>query len=157
MIGKFVTATLAIGAGHSLGPEDPSLQIGAGLASGLGRRLSLSRKKLRLLAPVGAAAGLAAAFNAPISAVLFVIEEIIGHWSAGILGAVVLSAVASVVTMRWFLGAEPFFRIPAVSGIRWEELAAYAVLGILGGLASVIFAKAIGWLRPRLKNTSVQL
>ncbi|HEY2455860.1 MAG TPA: chloride channel protein [Candidatus Acidoferrum sp.] len=157
VIGKFVTATLAIGSGHSLGPEDPSLQIGAGLASGLGRRLSLSRKKLRLLAPVGAAAGLAAAFNAPISAVLFVIEEIIGHWSAGILGAVVLSAVASVVTMRWFLGAEPFFRIPAVSGIRWEELAAYAVLGILGGLASVIFAKAIGWLRPRLKNTSVRL
>jgi CIC family chloride channel protein len=157
VIGKFIIATLAIGSGHSLGPEDPSLQIGAGLASALGRRLSLSRKKLRLLAPVGAAAGLAAAFNAPISAVLFVIEEIIGHWSAGILGAVVLSAVASVVTMRWFLGAEPFFRIPSVSVIRWEELAAYAVLGMLGGIASVIFAKAIGWLRPRLKRTSVRL
>jgi chloride channel protein, CIC family len=157
VIGKFITATLAIGSGHSLGPEDPSLQIGAGLASALGRRLSLSRKKLRLLAPVGAAAGLAAAFNAPISAVLFVIEEIIGHWSAGILGAVVLSAVASVVTMRWFLGAEPFFRIPPVGVIRWEELAAYAVLGILGGLASVIFSKAIGWLRPRLKSTPVRL
>jgi len=100
VLGKFITAALAIGSGHSLGPEDPSLQIGAGLASALGRRLSLSRKKLRLLGPVGAAAGLAAAFNAPISAVLFVIEEIIGHWSAGILGAVVLSAMASVVTMR---------------------------------------------------------
>jgi chloride channel protein, CIC family len=157
VIGKFVTATLAIGSGHSLGPEDPSLQIGAGLASALGRRLTLSRKKLRLLAPVGAAAGLAAAFNAPISAVLFVIEEIIGHWSAGILGAVVASAVAGVVTMRWFLGAEPFFRIPPIGVIRWEELAAYAVLGILGGVASVIFAKAIEWLRPRLKSTAVTL
>lgn len=151
VIGKFVTASLAIGSGHSLGPEDPSLQIGAGLASALGTRLHLSRKKMRLLGPVGAAAGLAAAFNAPISAVLFVIEEIIGHWSAGILGAVVLSAVASVVTMRLFLGAEPLFRIPVVGVIRWEELAAYAVLGILGGVASLVFSKAIGWLRPRIK------
>jgi CIC family chloride channel protein len=66
-----------------LGPEDPSLQIGAGLASALGIGLKLSRDKLRLVAPVGAAAGLAAAFNAPISATLFVIEEVIGRWSAG--------------------------------------------------------------------------
>jgi chloride channel protein, CIC family len=66
-IGKFLCSALAIGSGQSLGPEDPSLQIGASLASALGRRLELSREKLRLLAPVGAAAGLAAAFNAPIS------------------------------------------------------------------------------------------
>ncbi|HUI53126.1 MAG TPA: chloride channel protein, partial [Terriglobales bacterium] len=135
------------------GPEDPSLQIGAGLASAVGTRLKLSRKKMRLLAPVGAAAGLAAAFNAPISAVLFVIEEVIGHWSAGILGAIVLAAVSSVVTMRLFLGAEPLFRIPSVGVIRWQELVAYAVLGILGGIASVVFSKAIGWLRPKLKAT----
>src|SRR5437588_11632203 len=83
-VGKFITSALAIGSGHSLGPEDPSLQIGASLASALGRYLKLSRDKLRLIAPVGAAAGLAAAFNAPISAVLFVIEEVIGRWSAGI-------------------------------------------------------------------------
>src|SRR6201995_4059026 len=131
VIGKFLLSALAIGSGQSLGPEDPSLQSGAGVASLVGPRIGLSGARLRLLAPVGAAAGLAAAFNAPISAILFVIEEIIGHWSAGILGAVVLSAVASVVTMRWFLGAEPFFRIPSVSVVRWEELAAYAVLGIL--------------------------
>jgi CIC family chloride channel protein len=60
------------------GPEDPSLQIGASLASALGRQMRLSRDRMRLIAPVGAAAGLAAAFNAPISAVLFVIEEVIG-------------------------------------------------------------------------------
>ncbi len=157
VIGKFITASLAIGSGHSLGPEDPSLQIGAGLASAVGTRLKLSRKKMRLLAPVGAAAGLAAAFNAPISAVLFVIEEIIGHWSAGILGAIVLSAVSSVVTMRLFLGAEPLFRIPSVGVIRWQELVAYAVLGILGGIASVVFSKAIGWLRPKLRSTPANL
>jgi chloride channel protein, CIC family len=150
-IGKFVTAALAIGVGHSLGPEDPSLQIGAALASGLGRRLELSREKLRLLAPVGAAAGLAAAFNAPISAVLFVIEEVIGRWSAGILGSVVLSAISSVVVVRWFLGSEPLFRIPTVGFMRPTELIAYAVLGVIGGFAAVIFSRSIGYLRPRLR------
>jgi CIC family chloride channel protein len=150
-IGKFLTAALAIGSGQSLGPEDPSLQIGASLASALGRRLELSRERLRLLAPVGAAAGLAAAFNAPISAVLFVIEEVIGRWSAGILGSVVLSAVSSVVVVRWFLGSEPLFRIPAVGLVRPTELLAYAFLGIVGGLAAVIFARGIGYFRPRLR------
>jgi CIC family chloride channel protein len=150
-VGKFITAALAIGAGHSLGPEDPSLQIGASLASALGRRLELSREKLRLLAPVGAAAGLAAAFNAPISAVLFVIEEVIGRWSAGILGSVVLSAISSVVVVRWFLGAEPLFRIPPVTLVRPIELLAYAVLGVVGGLAAVVFAKLIAYFRPRLR------
>jgi chloride channel protein, CIC family len=150
-LGKFITAALAIGSGQSLGPEDPSLQIGASLASALGRRLELSRERLRLLAPVGAAAGLAAAFNAPISAVLFVIEEVIGRWSAGILGSVVLSAVSSVVVVRWFLGSEPLFRIPAVGLVRPTELLAYAFLGVVGGLAAVIFARAIGYFRPRLR------
>jgi CIC family chloride channel protein len=127
------------------------LQIGASLASVLGRRLRLSREKLRLIAPVGAAAGLAAAFNAPISAVLFVIEEVIGRWSAGILGSVVLSAISSVVVMRWFLGNEAMFRIPAVELLRPQELLAYSALGVIGGLAAVVFARAVGWLRPRLK------
>src|SRR5213079_2619357 len=146
-IGKFITAALSIGAGHSLGPEDPSLQIGASLASALGRRLHLSRERLRLLAPVGAAAGLAAAFNAPISAVLFVIEEVIGRWSAGILGAVVLSAISSVVVERWFLGAEPLFQVPPIGVVNPAELLAYAVLGVAGGVASLVFVKLIIFFR----------
>jgi chloride channel protein, CIC family len=150
-VGKFICAAIAIGSGQSLGPEDPSLQIGASIASALGRQLEISREKLRLMAPVGAAAGLAAAFNAPISAVLFTIEEVIGRWSAGILGSVVLSAVASVVIVRSFLGSEPLFRIPVTTFKRPGELIAYAVLGLIGGLASVAFAKSIGFLRPRLK------
>jgi CIC family chloride channel protein len=150
-VGKFITAALAIGSGHSLGPEDPSLQIGASLASALGRRMRLSRDRMRLIAPVGAAAGLAAAFNAPISAVLFVIEEVIGRWTAGILGSVVLSAVSSVVVMRWFLGSESMFRIPAVQLERPSELIAYSVLGVVGGLGSVAFSRGIATLRPRCR------
>ena len=150
-IGKFITAALAIGSGQSLGPEDPSLQIGASIASMLGRQMRLSRDRMRLIAPVGAAAGLAAAFNAPISAVLFVIEEVIGRWTAGIFGSVVLSAVSSVVVMRLFLGSESLFRIPAVQLERPSELIAYAILGIVGGLASVVFSMGIATFRPRFK------
>src|SRR6201987_1887777 len=71
-IGKFVTSALAIGSGHSLGPEDPSLQIGACIASALGRKMRLQRDRMRLIAPVGAAAGLGAAFKAPVSTGVFV-------------------------------------------------------------------------------------
>ena len=148
--GKFITCALAIGSGQSLGPEDPSLQIGAGIASAFGRRLKLSRDKLRLMAPVGAAAGLAAAFNAPISSVLFVIEEVIGKWSAGVLGAIVLSALSSVVVMRNFLGSEPLFRVTTYRLAHPSELVAYAVLGVAGGFASVFFVKLIASVRPRL-------
>jgi CIC family chloride channel protein len=81
VIGKFLTCALAIGSGQSLGPEDPSLQMGAGIASAIGCGLHLSREKIRLIGPVGVAAGRASAFNAPISAVLFVIEEVIGKFS----------------------------------------------------------------------------
>lgn len=152
MIGKFLLAALAIGSGHSLGPEDPSLQIGAGVASLISRRVGLSRERLRIFAPVGAAAGLAAAFNAPISAILFVIEEVIGQWTAGVLGSIVLSAVSAVVVARQFWGASPMFRIPSISLRDPRELMAYAVLGVVGGVASLLFAKALGWLRPTLRS-----
>ncbi len=152
MIGKFILSALAIGSGHSLGPEDPSLQIGAGIASLVGRRLHLSRERLRLFAPAGAAAGLAVAFNAPISAILFVIEEIIGAWSAAVLGSVVLATISAVVVARAFTGPQPMFHIPAVSLRDERELLAYAVLGVVGGFASVLFSQLLGRLRPWLRS-----
>ncbi|MGH9407754.1 MAG: chloride channel protein [Terriglobia bacterium] len=151
VVGKFLLCALAIGSGQSLGPEDPSLQIGAGIASSIGRRLRLSRDKIRMIAPVGAAAGLAAAFNAPISATVFVLEEVIGQWNAGVLGAVILSAVASVVVLRVFLGSEPLFRVPPYRLANASEFLAYAVLGVIGGFASLLFVKLVASLRPRLK------
>jgi CIC family chloride channel protein len=152
IVGKFITSALAIGSGQSLGPEDPSLQIGAGLASTLGRRLGLSRGRLRYIAPVGAAAGLAAAFNSPITAVLFVIEEVIGRWSAGVLGAIVLAAVSSVVTEQWFLGDQPLFRVSPYHLAHATELIAYAALGLIGGALSLVFVKLVAGLRPRLRR-----
>jgi chloride channel protein, CIC family len=152
VIGKFIICALGIGTGQSLGPEDPSLQIGAGIASHLGRRLNLSQEKVRLIAPVGAAAGLAAAFNAPISSVIFVIEEVIGTWSAGVLGAIVLAAVSAVITMRIFMGSESLFRVPPVRVANAGELLAYVVLGVIGGGASLAFLKWLAYARPRIQQ-----
>src|SRR6202020_2955993 len=131
----------------------PSLQIGAGVASLISRRFGMSKEKLRIFAPIGAAAGLAAAFNAPISAILFVIEEVIGQWSAAVLGSIVLAAVSSVVVARSFWGAQPMFRIPAVTLRDPRELLAYVVLGVAGGFVSLFFAKSLGYLlSPRRRQ-----
>ena len=151
VVGKFVTSALGIGSGQSLGPEDPSLQIGAGIASACGRSAALSRERLRLIAPLGAAAGLAAAFNSPITAVLFVIEEVLGTWSAVALGAIVLAAVSSVVVQHLFLGDQPLFRVPDYHLEHTGELAVYAVLGVVGGLAALAFVKLALHLRPRMR------
>ena len=149
--GKFITSSLAIGSGHSLGPEDPSLHIGAAIGAWLGRMARLSREKLRLIAPIGAAAGLGAAFNTPISAVLFVIEEITGRWTARILGAGMLAAAASVIVARWLLEPAPLFHVPAAVVAGPAELLAYAGIGVGGGLAAVVFSAAIVFLRVRLR------
>jgi chloride channel protein, CIC family len=151
VISKFTMCALAIGSGQSLGPEDPALHMGAGIASAIGRGLKLSQKKVRMMAPIGAAAGLAAAFNAPMSAVVFVIEEVIGTWSAGVLGAIVLAAFSSAVTMRWFLGANALFRVPRFEVSHPSELIAYLVLGVVGGLLSLAFLKWIEYARPRVQ------
>ncbi len=139
IIGKFAACAISIGTGNSLGPEDPSLQMGAGVASWLGRIFQLERGTMRIIAPVGAAAGIAAAFNTPITGVLFVMEEVLADWSATTVGSIVLAAVAAVVTMRAFLGNDPLFRIPAFQLTHITELFVYAAIGIIGGLLSALF------------------
>jgi CIC family chloride channel protein len=113
--------------------------------------VGLSRNRLRLIAPLGAAAGLAAAFNSPITAVLFVLEEVVGTWSAVALGAIVLAAVSSVVVQHIFLGDLPLFRVPAYHLEHSGELVVYALLGVIGGLAALAFVKLAVYLRPRLR------
>jgi len=146
--GKFLACGISIGSGNSLGPEDPSLQMGAGIASVLGRLFHLPRNNMRLIAPVGAAAGIAAAFNTPISGVLFVMEEVLADWSATAVGSILLAAVSAVVTMRAFLGNEPLFRIPEFQLNHSWELLIYAGIGIAGGLLSAVFI----WLIEKVKE-----
>ena len=150
MLGKFLCTTIAIGSGFSLGPEDPSLQIGAAISSTVSRRFRLSPENLRLFAPVGAAAGLAAAFNAPITALLFVIEEVVGNWNASVLGSIILAAISGDAVSRWYFGDEPLFHVPTLELRDPRELLAYAILGVAGGLAALLFAGMLRQLRPRL-------
>jgi chloride channel protein, CIC family len=146
-IGKFITGVLCIGSGHSMGREGPSVQIGAGLASLAGQWLQLSPARVRNLVPVGAAAALAAAFNTPVAAVLFALEEIIGDLNAALLGSTVVASVAAVIVERSILGNEPLFHVPGYHLVHPAELAAYAALGILGGLLSLLFSKGLLTLR----------
>jgi CIC family chloride channel protein len=149
--GKFLACSISIGTGNSLGPEDPSLQMGAGLASFLGRTFRLSRNTMRQIAPVGAAAGIAAAFNTPITAVLFVIEEIVAGWRANVLGSIVLSAVSAVVVVRSFLGDSPLFQVPPFRLTHPSELFIYAGMGVVGGVL------AAGWVKMMRKLHEVRL
>jgi CIC family chloride channel protein len=146
-IGKFITGALCVGSGHSMGREGPSVQIGAGLASWIGRFFQLSPERSKSLVPVGAAAALAAAFNTPVAAVLFSLEEIIGDMNAPLIGTTVVASVTAVIVERSILGDEVLFRVPAYHLAHPAELIGYAVLGILGGLISVAFCKGLLRLR----------
>ncbi|HSC25641.1 MAG TPA: chloride channel protein [Vicinamibacterales bacterium] len=146
-LGKFVTGVLCIGSGHSMGREGPSVQIGAGIASVIGQWLRLSPARVKELVPVGAAGALAAAFNTPIAAVLFALEEIIGDLNATLIGSTVVASVASVVVQRSILGNEPLFHVPAYQLVHPAELIGYAALGVVGGAVSLIFCKSLLALR----------
>ncbi|HWR51554.1 MAG TPA: chloride channel protein [Bryobacteraceae bacterium] len=148
--GKFLACSVSIGFGNPLGPEDPSLHMGAGVASWLGRLFRLNRDRMRLIAPVGAAAGIAAAFNTPITGVLFVIEEIVAGWNAGVLGSIMLASVSATVVVRWFLGDQPLFLVPEFRLTHPSELAVHAFVGLVGGLLAVGFVKLAAKLRRQL-------
>ncbi len=143
VIGKFSCCSASLASGIALGREGPSVQVGAGIASVLGRRLGLAPNRIRELIPVGAAAALAAAFNTPVAAVLFTLEEVMGDLHAPVLGSIVLSSATSWVTLHLLLGDEPLFHVPSYQLVSPIEFITYAVLGIAGGLVSVAFVKLL--------------
>jgi CIC family chloride channel protein len=151
-LGKFLTGVLCIGSGHAMGREGPSVQIGAGLASMIGQWLRLSPERIKELVPVGAAAALSAAFNTPVAAVIFALEEIIGDMNATLLGSTVIASVASVVVERSVLGNEPLFHVPTYRLAHPAELIAYAILGVIGGVVSLVFCKSLLALRSAFRR-----
>ena len=153
--GKYLCGVLTLGSGIPLGREGPSAQIGAGIASSVGEALHLDAEQRRQLVPVGTAAAIAAAFNTPIAAILFSLEEIVGNLHARVLGSVVLSAVASWLVLRLSLGDEPLFSVPAYELGHSAELLIYAVLGVLAGLMSVGFVRTLLWLRAAFRRLPV--
>ena len=149
VIGKFFCTAATLASGIPLGREGPSVQVGAGIASVLGRRLGLSPQRLKDLIPVGAAAAIAAAFNTPLAAVLFSLEEVMGDLHAPILGSVVLASATSWLVLRMLLGNNPLFQVPQYQLVHPMELAIYALLGVAGGLVSVAFTRLLLFIRER--------
>ena len=99
--------------------------------------------------PVGAAAAIAAAFNTPLAAVLFALEEVVGDLHAPVLGSVVLASATSWAMLRLLLGNDPLFKVPQYQLVSPWEFGVYAVLGVLGGLVSVAFTKLLVGMRER--------
>ena len=151
--GKFVLGILQVGSGASLGREGPTVQICAGISNWLARMGSLSRQNQRRMASVGVAAGIAAAFNAPIAAVTFTLEEIIGDLDQTMLsGAIVAAAIAAVVE-RSILGQHPVFEVQRAYTLgAASALISYALLGLLAAVVSVAFTDSLLGLRARFKR-----
>jgi CIC family chloride channel protein len=143
VFGKFFCTAATLASGIPLGREGPSVQVGAGLSSVLGRWLGLSPEKIKALIPVGAAAAIAAAFNTPLAAVLFALEEVVGDLNAPVLGSVVLASATSWAMLRLLLGNDPLFKVSQYQLVSPWELGVYAILGVLGGLVSVAFTKLL--------------
>ena len=147
VLGKFFCCSASLASGIALGREGPSVQVGAGLASVIARNLGLNPKQVKALVPAGCAAALAAAFNTPIAAVLFSLEEIMGDLHASVLGSVVLSSATSWMVLHLVLGDDPLFHVAGYQLVHPAEFGVYAVLGVVGGLGSVSFVKLLLGLR----------
>ena len=143
VLGKFLCCSTSLASGIALGREGPAVHIGAGLGSVIARNAGLSREQVKALVPIGCSAALAAAFNTPIAAVLFSLEEIMGDLHATVLGTAVLSSATSWMVLHLVLGDDPLFHVAGYRLVSPWEFVAYAVLGIVGGLGSVSFVKLL--------------
>jgi CIC family chloride channel protein len=147
VFGKFFCTSATLACGIPLGREGPAVQVGAGIASMLGRYLGLKPEKVKALIPVGAAAAIAAAFNTPLAAVVFALEEVVGDLHAPVLGSVVLASATSWGMLRLLLGNDPLFQVPQYQLVHAGELGIYALLGVLGGFISAAFTRLLLWMR----------
>jgi CIC family chloride channel protein len=145
---KAVISALCVGSGASLGREGPTVQICAALSHAIARMFSIPRHKQMNQLPVGAAAAIAAAFNTPIAAVTFALEEIIGDLNQKLAASIVIAAVISATIERALLGAHPLFIGANIYALNHpKELLAYAGLGVTAGVVGVVFSKLLLWLR----------
>ena len=147
MPAKTLAASVSIGFGASVGPEDPSVQIGANLGSMFGQVLHLADERVRALVAAGAAAGISAAFNAPITGVFFALEIILGVISGASLGIILIASIVSAVFIQAVSGPDPAFAVPAYAIKSYWELPLFILLGLLAGLLSAIYIRMLYWVQ----------
>ena len=149
---KFVAGVLSIGGGCSLGREGPSVQLAGGLASNLAGVLGEAKQGRRLAAAAGAGAGLAAAFNTPLAAVTFVLEEIIGDLNSRLLGGVLLASVIGAFVVHGLIGEQPAFELRGVAAPAWLVYLLTPFVAAVGALIGVLFQKWTLALRARRQH-----
>jgi CIC family chloride channel protein len=152
VVAKVIASALCIGSGGSAGREGPIVQVGSALGSTIGQWLRLSEARIRNLVACGAAAGIAATFNAPIAGVVFAMEIILGELHLGDLGNVVISAVTASTLARIFLGDRPAFAIPNYTVKTPWEILLYVILGVLAALVAVGFIRLLYWFEDLFDN-----
>lgn len=140
---KIIASTLTIGSGGSAGREGPIVQVGAALGSTFGQWVRLSDEQRSMLVASGAAAGIAATFNAPIAGCLFALEVILGRFNNRYLGIVVISAVSASVVSHALLGDAPAFQVPLYSLNSPLELPLYALVGLLCAVGAIVFIRVL--------------
>ncbi|GFM34543.1 chloride channel protein [Desulfovibrio subterraneus] len=136
---KILASAISIGSGGSVGREGPIVQIGSGIGSTLGQLMKVSRPNQRTLVGCGAAAGIAATFNAPIAGVLFALEILLGDFGISAFSPVVISSVTATTIARYYFGDFPAFEVPSFEVISLWEFGIYPFLGILCGLVALTF------------------
>ena len=151
---KLLGGIVAVGGGSSLGPEGPALQIGGGIASSIAAATGEPVHHRRAATAAGAAAGLAAAFNAPLAAVTFVLEEIVGDLNSRLIGAILLAAVIGALVVHGLVGEQPAFALAGIVGVHWPAYCAVplvaAVVAVVGNLFQRGALALRGWnRRPR--------
>lgn len=152
---KFVAGVVCIGGGQSLGREGPTVQIGSNLSSTIAGWLGVSKQNRRAASAAGAAAGLAAAFNAPLASVAFVLEEIIGDLNSRSLGPVLLAAVIGAFIVHAFVGAQPAFILPEIHEPTWRAYLLMPFAASLAAFAGLAFQRGTLRLRAVMKKVNV--
>ena len=140
---KVLASSITIGSGGSAGREGPIVQVGSALGSTLGQLLHFSGERVQTLVACGAAAGIAATFNAPIAGAIFALEVILGKFTTRYFGAVVISSVSASIVGRAFLSDKPAFTVPAYPFNSIAELPIYLILGLLSGIVAVLFIRVL--------------
>lgn len=144
---KFLTSLLALSSGFSLGREGPTAAISAGVGSYFGQIFHLSKRKVKALVAIGAAGGIAAAFNTPIAAVVFTLEEIVGDLNAKMLGNIVISSVVASVTAHLMMGNNPTFQALEHRMGHPSEMALYIFVGLATAVMGPLWVKSVLWAR----------
>ncbi|MBN1366109.1 MAG: chloride channel protein [Syntrophaceae bacterium] len=149
---RFVAGVLSIGGGASLGREGPTVYVAGGTASNIAGVFGVPKQSRRHATALGAAAGLAAAFNTPLAAITFVLEELIGDMNSRFLGGVVLSSVFGAFVVYAIIGKQPAFNLPGVDALNWWAYLIVPLVAVFSAWLGIIFQQETLRLRSIVKR-----